>query len=65
MLDCIAAWGRLKSVLQYNYCIAGKSMQGIVLQESVLQYTGLYCRLGGVVLQRRRLFVSQYKRTVL
>ena len=87
MRDCIAAWGRLKSVLQYNYCIAGKSRLGIVLQESVLQhndigcsciaiqwdgwvgsvlqYTGLYCRLGGVVLQKRGLFVSQYKQTIL
>ena len=39
----------------------------IVLQEKarlenfVLQYTGLYCRLGGVVLQRKGLFVLQYK----
>ena len=35
------------------------------LENFVLQYTGLYCRLGGVVLQRRGMFVLQYKRTVL
>ena len=38
--------------MQYNYCIAGNSKLRIVLQESVLQYTGLYCREeGSVVLQ--------------
>ena len=38
--------------MQYNYCIAGNSNIGIVLQESVLQYTILYCREeGSVVLQ--------------
>ena len=56
------------------YCSLGENCIAIgssVLQKKaglenfVLQYTSLYCRLGGVVLQRRGLFVLQYKRIVL
>ena len=50
MLGCIAALGRLKIVLQYNYCIAGKRRPG---------WKTLYCNTLVCIAEKRAEIVLQ------